>query len=252
MLQPGARIGPALVAQAENVLEDVIVVGRDDATLARGHLLVGIEREDRRRPVGADLATLTNRAECLCPILDDREPVALGDRRDRLDVAGLAEDVHRDDRLGAWRDRGLERGGIDVERDGIDVGEGDVGTGVQRAVGRRDKRERRGDHLVTRAHTGTDQTEMQASSATRHRCRVLRTYPVREGALEARPHGAEREHPRVQHLEDQLLLAGADVRLREGDWCAGGAHVRRETRGRSSTARGDRGPCRRTSSGSAS
>ena len=225
MLQPGARIGPALVAQAENVLEDVIVVGRDDATLARGHLLVGIEREDRRRPVGADLATLTDRAECLGPILDDREPVALGDRGDRLDVAGLAEDVHRDDRLGAWRDRRLERRRIDVERDRIDIGKGDVSAGVQRAVGRRDKRERRGDDLVTGTDPGAHQPEVQAGRATGDGGGVLRADPVGEGALETRPHRTEREHARAQHLEYELLLTRTDVGLRERDRLAGGAHA---------------------------
>ena len=166
MLEPRTGVGAALVAQAEDVLEDVVIVGRDDAALASGHLLIRVEREDRRRPVGTDLLALPDGSECLGTVLHNREPMLGRDRRDRLDVARQPKDVNRNDRLRARGDRRLERRRIDVERDRIDIGKGDVSAGVQRAVGRRDKRERRGDHLVTRAHAGTDQTEMQASSAT--------------------------------------------------------------------------------------
>ena len=66
---------------------------------------------------------------------------------------------------------------------------------------------------------------MQAGRAARNRRRMFRSHPVGKGALKARPHRTEREHARAQHLEDQLLLARANVGLRERDRLAGGAHA---------------------------
>ena len=62
-------------------------------------LLVRIEGEDRAGAVRADGRTLVLRAERLARVLDQREPVPLGDRAQLVELARVAEDVDRDDRL---------------------------------------------------------------------------------------------------------------------------------------------------------
>ena len=252
MLEPGTGVRTTLVTQAQDALVDRFVIGCDNAAFARSHLLVRIEREDRRRAVRADHLPLTLSAKCLGAVLNDRETVSIGDRANLLDLAGQSKDVDRDDRLGAWRNCCLDCRWVEVKRDWVDFRERDIRPGLQDAVGRRDEREWRGDDLIAGADASLDEAKMKTRCATRDRSRVLDADPVGEGALEARPHRAEREHARAQHLEHELFLAWTDIRLRERNWCADGAHLRRETRDRSSTARVDRGPCRRTSSGSAS
>ena len=252
MFEPGAGVRTTLVAQAQDALVDRFVIGCDDATFARGHLLVGIEREDRRRAVRADHLALALSAKRLGAVLNDRQTVTIGDRANLLDLAGQSKDVDRDDRLGTRHNCCLDCGWVEIERDRIDFREPNIRSGLQHAVGRGDKRERRSDDLIAGTDASLDEAKMKTRCATRDRSRVFDTNPVGEGALEARPHRAERKHARAQHLEHELFLAWTDIRLRERNWCADGAHLRRETRGRSSTARVDRGPCRRTSSGSAS
>ena len=252
MFEPGAGVRSALVAQAQDALVDRFVIGCDDATFARGHLLVGIEREDRRRAVRADHLALALSAKRLGAVLDNRETVSIGDCANLFDLAGQSEDMDRDDRLGARCNRRLDCRWIEVKRDRVDFRESDIRSSLQHAVGRRNERKRRGDDLIAGPDASLHEAKMKTRCATRDRSRVFDANPVGESALEARPHRAERKHARAQHLEHELFLAWTDVRLCERNWCADGAHLRRETRGRSSTARVDRGPCRRTSFGSAS
>ncbi len=56
--------------------------------------------------------------------------------------------MHRDDRPGAWRDRGLHRRWIDVERRGVDVHEHRPPTGVVNRPGRGEERIGSGDDFV--------------------------------------------------------------------------------------------------------
>ena len=51
------------------------------------------------------------------------ERVTPGDRHDRVEVARLSGEVHRDERLGPRRDRRLDARRVDVERVGLDVDE---------------------------------------------------------------------------------------------------------------------------------
>ena len=252
MFEPGAGVRPTLVTQAQDALVDRFVIGRDNATLARCHLLVRIEREDRRRAVRADHLALAFGTQRLGAILDNRQAMSVGDPANLLDLAGQPEDMDRDDCLRAGRDRCLDGCWVKVERNRVDLGKNDVSARVECTVGRGDKREGRGDDLVAWSNPSLHETKMKTRRATRDRGGIFDAYPVGKGALKTRPHRTEREHARAQHLEHELFLARTNIRLREGDWCAGGAHLRRETRGKSSTVRVDRGPCRRTSSESAS
>ena len=54
VLEPVARVGAALVGERAQARGERGVVGRDHAALARGHLLVRVEREHRGRAGAAD------------------------------------------------------------------------------------------------------------------------------------------------------------------------------------------------------
>ena len=162
------------------------------------------------------------------------EAVALGDLDQRRHLGRVAEDVDDQDRPGAGRDRGLDRGRVHVERERVDLGEDRRRAGEEHRVGRRDEREGRGDDLVAGPDAQRVQAQVQAGGAARDRDRVAHADALGPGALEARPHRPQRELARAQHLVDQLALALADHRLGERDAVAG----RRSTRG----GRGARAP----------
>src|SRR5207247_9310904 len=63
--EPRAGLEPPLVAQRDEQLVLLLVVGRDAAPLARRDLLVRVEGEDRGMAVRADRAALVLRAERL-------------------------------------------------------------------------------------------------------------------------------------------------------------------------------------------
>jgi hypothetical protein len=95
----------------------------DHPTLARRELLVRIEGEDARRAVGAEGSTAILGAERLARVVDQRKAVAAGDRAELVELTRVAVDVHGDDRLRPLGDRGLDGGGIEIERPPVDVGE---------------------------------------------------------------------------------------------------------------------------------
>jgi hypothetical protein len=143
--------------------------------------------------------------------------VAVGDRAQLVELARIAVDVDRDDRLRPLGHRGLDRGGVEVERAPVDVREDGGGAFVEEAVGARGERVRRRDHLVARADAGGDAEKMEAGRAGRDGGGERRADPLRKQLLEAVDRRAEREPPRAQDLEDELLLPLADVRPRERD-----------------------------------
>ena len=217
VLQPVAGVGAPLVGEAVQARGDVVVVRRDHAALARGDLLVRVEGEDRRVAVGAHDAALAARAERLGGVLDDRDAVPRGDGVELLDPARQAEDVHRHDGPGARGDRRLDGRGIEVEGRGVDVREDGLRPLVERAVGRRDERERARDHLVARAGAGEPHAEVQAGGAAGDGDGVAGADGRGERLLELAQHRAERELAGAQHLEDELLLARPQVGARERD-----------------------------------
>src|SRR6266536_6447485 len=129
-------VGPALIAEAAQQLPLLLGVGRDDATYASRHLLVRIEGEDRGRPMRSERTAAILRAKGLACILDQHKAVAVGDRPQLVELARQPEHVDRHDRAGSFRDRRLDRGRIEIERDRVDVGEEGCGTLEDEAVRR--------------------------------------------------------------------------------------------------------------------
>ena len=67
----------------------------------------------------------------LAGVLDDGEPMALGDLGDRAKIGRQAEQVHRADGLRPGRDGGLDTIRVDVVGLGLDVDEDRRGARVQ-------------------------------------------------------------------------------------------------------------------------
>ena len=97
-------------------------------------------------------------------ILDDFQIVGARDVEDAIHVAGVAGEVHRQDRADAFVRAALERlldaGGIDVEGAGIDVNEDRTRAEIAENLGGRGESERRGDNLVAGADAERPQRKM--------------------------------------------------------------------------------------------
>ena len=181
MLQPARGLEPALVAQRDEQLVLCLVARRHGAAFARRHLLVRIERPDGRMAVRAERLALVLRTERLAAVLDHRDAVLLAEWEQLVVLRRVAEDVDGDDRLRPRRDRGLDRGRIEVERVGVDVGEDRRRPFVDRAVRRGDERIGRSDHLVP---------------GTRHRRCACRD-GGRQSRTRRRRNAAPQRHPRA-------------------------------------------------------
>ncbi len=73
----------------------------------------------------ADRTIAEGRAQRMRAVFHDPQIMPSGDRHDRLHVAGQSVQVRRNDSACLRCDRALQRGRIDRERRGVDVGERD-------------------------------------------------------------------------------------------------------------------------------
>jgi hypothetical protein len=167
---------------------------------------------------GTDVAALgVDRAKRLAGVLEQAE-VVLG--RQRLQLRHrrrVAEDVDRQDPGGALTDGGGRGRRVEVERDRVDVAEDRLDALIEQAVGGGDEAEGTGQNLVAGSPAKRSHAEVQPGRAAGYRDRVLDPEPIGEGALEALAHRPQREPARAQHLERELLLAGADLRPGQRD-----------------------------------
>ena len=211
VLEPAAAVGAALVPQRFQQPPLLLGVRRDHPALARRHLLVRIEREDGRGAMRAESRAAVVGSERLARILDQRETVPRGELAQRVELARIAEDVDRDDRLRPLRDRRLHGRGIEVQRRRVDVREDRRRALVDEAVRRRGERVRRRDHLVARPDAGDPAEQMQPGRAAGDRGGVRSAACLSEQLLEPLDHRPERQPPGSQHLDDGLLLPLVEV-----------------------------------------
>ena len=211
-----------------------LVVGRAQPAVAEGTQVLG--REERE---AADVAEAADPpaapvlgADRLRRVLDDPQPEARGQFRDRVHVGGLAVEVHRHDGLDAaagdpvdqltvaglaqrleelTEPEGLEVVGdrVDVEVDRARAGAGDRPAGGEEGVGT-------GEDLVTRPDVERHQRHEQRVGARRDADAVLRPAVGRDLLLQLAHGGTEDEHLRlgdVQHGCIELGLEGAVLGL---------------------------------------
>ena len=140
----------------------------------------------------------------------------------------VAEDVDRQDAGGALAERRLGGRRVEVQGDGIDVAEDRPGALVEEAVGGGDEAEGAGQDLVALAPAERPHARCRAAVPLETATASSTPSQSAKRALEALAHRPEREPARAQHLEDELLLARAEVWLREWDRLGLAVRSRRE------------------------
>ena len=153
---------------------------------------------------------------------------------DRLDPAGTAEHVDRQDGPGSRRRGRLDEIRVEPRRVLLDVHEPRHGALVQNAVGRGHEAERRGDDLVAVADPQGPDAQVEPGRSARAGNPLAAAGEGRDALLEPRRERPQREHVAAQDLGHELQLAGADVRPGKGDapnwggcdWVMGTSRVR--------------------------
>jgi hypothetical protein len=188
----------------------LVVVGRDEATLGRGHVLGRVQAEravpEAPRPPAAEGGPVG-----LAGILHDHESVPVGDGPDHVHVGHQTEEVNRADRPRPRGDGGLDPLGVDQVRVGFDVDEDRGGSGVEDRVRRRGERVRDRDHLVAGLEADAREDRHQRQRAVGHRHGMADAAELGPLALELGDLAALREHAAREDLGDGRDLLGADV-----------------------------------------
>ena len=216
---PGIAVEPVQTQRAHAVGER-LVAQRQHASLARGEVLVRVEREAGRIADRADLATAVDAClDRVRGVLDHGEPVLVGDRADRLHVDGMARVVDGHDRAGPRRHTGGHLGGIDAERHRIDVAEDGFRARLHDHVRGGRPGDRRRQHLVARADAEGDEREVHRGGAGGHGEGVLDAAVGGELLLELRREGPGGEPARLERAEHVRALLLAERGRREAEWC---------------------------------
>ena len=171
-----------------------------------------MKAEDRGGTPPADGVSPVVGAQRVSGVLDQRETATGRDRAQRIEIDGLAGEVHRDYRPGARRDRTRHRLGLDVERSRVDIHEDRPGTHGEHHVARGGPRHGCGDHLVARADACRQQREVEARGAGRDGHGVACADGACECFLEAADARAAGEPARAQAGSDLCDLFRPDRR----------------------------------------
>ena len=219
---PGSE---AQVAQAPDPLRVVGIRRQNHAAFAGGDQLVGVEAQRAQvsetaalapdRPAAATVAQIA-RAVGFGRILDDRQPVAVGEAPQRIHVDRVAVDVDRQDRPRPRSDPI----GVDVHAPGLGVGvdENRSAAGLDHRVGAGDDREGRKNDLVALLEPEREHRQVQCRCPARYRDGVRHPAPFRPPSLELLEELTGRRDPAgAQALADELELALADHRLAHRD-----------------------------------
>jgi len=138
----------------------IVIVGHERAGVAHGtEILRRVEAEGTGQPGGPGPKPIPFRAMRLAGILDDTQPMAGGERIQRLHICHLAVEVHRQEERRPTGQARLDRRGIKSVVGLPDVHQGGRGAGLGHRLQRRDEGLRRHDHLVARPDSGSDQRQ---------------------------------------------------------------------------------------------
>ena len=135
-------------------------------------------------------------------VLDHRDAGAVGDRHERIEVGGAAEEVNGNDRLRAPADLPLHVGRADEVGVGIDVGEDWHAAETRHGAGGREEGVARQDHLVAGLDVEGHQGEEERVGAGGATDGVRHAQKPCQFGLEIGDVGAEDEPPGVTHPLD--------------------------------------------------
>ena len=213
-----------LGGQERDPFGELLVVGDQRATTGPGDDLVAVERHHGSNAVAAGGSAVLGRPERLGRVGEDRDAVLGRHLGDRGVVGALAVEVDRDDcpdlvALGGGGGQCLvEQRRVHRPAVGLGVDEPWRRAAVHDGVGRGGERLRRGDHDLAAADTHRLQAEVERRRAAGQRGAVLPPGHRGELVLQRVDVGTQRGDPvRVERVEQQLTLAGTDVRCRQPD-----------------------------------
>ena len=205
-------IGAPVVGELAHLVGHRRVAGDEAAGVAgRAEVLARIERERARLPEGAGQDAVLGREVALGAVLEDAQPVRLGEVDQGGDGGGMSVEVNGDHRLGARRDRLGRRHRVHARGHRIDVHEHRSRPRAHHAGRGGDEGERRDENLVLRAQPHRLEAQLQGGGAALHRDGVRHAEGLGVGGLESidgsSPHerGVAKDGP---HRIEQLLLDG--------------------------------------------
>jgi hypothetical protein len=124
-----------------------------------------MEAESTQMTDSAERSTPITRQHALCRVLDDQQPVPVGDCHDGVHIATHAGVMHRYNGTSARRDGGFDLLLIEVQRVRADIDEDWHRTAQHEGVGGRDERVGRHDHFVARLQVGKNGSHLERSGA---------------------------------------------------------------------------------------
>ena len=217
----------AVAAEAARFLCQRSIVCRDHAAFAGGHILRRVEGEaagpeaTRHPPVEA-------RAVRLSRVFNDEKAVLTGDGVYRFHVAGLPEQVHRQNAARVRRYLLLDARRVEVEIVATDVDEHRAGAGEEDSVRGGGEGEGRRNYFVAGAKAMHGQGGHESSCTRRYGYRFPRAAERRKALLQLADPFPLRKAFRVERRKHRCLFLVADDRfcdtdhyrsiLSEGSW----------------------------------
>ena len=206
-------VASAHQAQVAHCVGDIGAVGRDQAALPGRDVFRRVQGEARRVADRADLSAAVTALGRMRRVLHDRN----AEGNDGVEVARLAREIDRQDRLRSSGDRIGHARGIDVEVCVADVHEHGCRARVDDHVRRCRPCDRRRDHLVAFADPERYEGEVERRGPGGERQHVLRLQVLGQPPLEFRGPRSGRQPARPQRLGNGIDLVVADRRRLEAE-----------------------------------
>src|SRR6185312_12907655 len=210
----------AMARQHGHVLGECCIAGDDGAGIShRTEILAGIKGIGRDRAEGADLLALVTRQMRLRAVLDHPQFVLVRDRHDLVHIRWLAVEMHRNDADRAWRDRCLDRLGIDGEGHPVGVAEHRRGTGMGDHCRGGDPGMRGGDDFVARLYLQRSHRKIKRIGAVGAGDAVFGVDGACEFSLESVDIGPPDKSVVADHVGDRAVDLALDVLVLELQVC---------------------------------
>src|SRR5262249_54314586 len=157
-------VAPPMIPVCPRSLPDVASVGYEHAAFtARAYDLVLAERECCRIAKGPHRSSLVRSPVRLGAIFDDDQLLLAGEIDNRVQIAGPATEMDRDDRFRARRQNGLDRVRRDSLAYGVDVGEDWNRAAHNSGTCRRDESSRGNNDFISRTDAAGIQRQLESN-----------------------------------------------------------------------------------------
>ncbi len=155
----------------------------------------------------------------LTGILNDDQPVLLGDGHNRVHITGIAEEMHGEDGLGARRDCRFDATRVNIIAPLVDVDKYRSSAGKDRRIGRGDEGKGGGDDLITRTDAVGQDSGVQCRGTRGRGHGVLDATDGSKSLLEGLDSLALGKLSGIDHLQNGLFFFLAQHGGRYGNHC---------------------------------